>query len=80
MAIPVSQLMSRKWRPLSTRIQAEMRWTTSTLFHCRRIGSRLATHARNLDKLNPGHDLVQILLRLLEWDHNRRITASELAS
>jgi calcium/calmodulin-dependent protein kinase I len=39
---------------------------------------KCATHARNLDKLNPGHDLVQVLLRLLEWDHNRRITASEL--
>ncbi|EKJ79027.1 hypothetical protein NXS19_001926 [Fusarium pseudograminearum] len=37
-----------------------------------------ATHARNLDRLNPGHEIVRILLRLLEWDHKNRITAPEL--
>jgi calcium/calmodulin-dependent protein kinase I len=37
-----------------------------------------ATHARNLDRLNPGHEIIQILLRLLEWNHKTRITASEL--
>jgi hypothetical protein len=37
-----------------------------------------ATHARNLDKLNPDHDIVQLLLRLLEWEHKSRITAPEL--
>lgn len=37
-----------------------------------------ATHARNLDRLNPGHEIVRLLLRLLEWDHKSRITAPEL--
>lgn len=36
-------------------------------------------HAHELHKLNTGDDRVQILLRLLELDHNKLITASELA-
>lgn len=39
---------------------------------------KCVTHAQNLNTLNPGNDLVKILLRLLEWDHEKRITASEL--
>ncbi|KAH7179584.1 kinase-like domain-containing protein [Fusarium flagelliforme] len=39
-----------------------------------------ATHARNLDKLNPDHEIVQLLLRLLEWDFKKRITAPELVN
>ncbi|KAF5027777.1 hypothetical protein F66182_108 [Fusarium sp. NRRL 66182] len=39
---------------------------------------RCATHARNLMRLNPGHEIVKVLLRLLEWDHKIRITAPEL--
>ncbi|RBR22560.1 uncharacterized protein FIESC28_04452 [Fusarium coffeatum] len=39
-----------------------------------------ATHARNLDKLNPDHEIAQLLLRLLEWDFKKRITATELAN
>ena len=39
-----------------------------------------ATHARNLDKLNPDHEIVRLLLRLLEWDFKKRITAPELVN
>lgn len=35
-------------------------------------------HAHELHKLNTGDGRVQILLRLLELDHNKLITASEL--
>ncbi|KAF4966642.1 hypothetical protein FSARC_5691 [Fusarium sarcochroum] len=39
---------------------------------------RCASHARTLKTLNPDHEIVQLLIRLLEWDHNIRISASEL--
>ncbi|KAF5628508.1 serine threonine kinase [Fusarium sp. NRRL 52700] len=35
-------------------------------------------HALELDNLNPRDDRLELLLRLLQWDHNKRITASEL--
>ncbi|KAF4336341.1 serine threonine kinase [Fusarium beomiforme] len=46
----------------------------------RQYPRKCASHARNLYEINPGHDLVQILLRLLEWDHNKRIIASEMVN
>ncbi|SCV51015.1 related to CDC5-protein kinase involved in regulation of DNA replication [Fusarium fujikuroi] len=39
---------------------------------------KCSNHAHELHKRNHGDDRLQILLRLLEWDHNKRITASEL--
>jgi hypothetical protein len=33
-----------------------------------------------LDKLNPDHEIVRLLLRLLEWDFKKRITAPELVN
>ncbi|KAH7257670.1 kinase-like domain-containing protein [Fusarium tricinctum] len=41
---------------------------------------RCASHARNLDRLNPGHEIVKLLVLLLEWDHKRRIDASQLVA
>ncbi|KAF4450717.1 serine/threonine protein kinase [Fusarium austroafricanum] len=40
---------------------------------------KCASHARTLDKMNPDHEIVQVLMRLLEWDPKKRITAPELA-
>ncbi|CVL04455.1 related to CDC5-protein kinase involved in regulation of DNA replication [Fusarium proliferatum] len=39
---------------------------------------KCSNHTHELHKRNHGDDRLQILLRLLEWDHNKRITASEL--
>ncbi|KAF5672449.1 serine threonine kinase [Fusarium heterosporum] len=39
---------------------------------------RCATHARNLAEMNSDHEIVDLLVRLLEWDHKQRITAPRL--
>jgi hypothetical protein len=53
-------------------------WPTYYQNEQRMYPRRCASHARNLNKLNPGHEIVKLLNLLLEWDHKRRIDASRL--
>ncbi|KAF5985221.1 serine threonine kinase [Fusarium coicis] len=61
-------------RPYGTRSY----WSPYMEKHEKLYPKKCYNHAHELHKLNPGDDRTQILLRLLVWDHNKRITAPQL--